>query len=420
MIYLYRILGFLFFPLLLVWMIIRIIKGKEDLHRISERFGVSGLKKTTEDYIWIHAASVGESLVALTLTNALIKHYPNYKFIITSGTITSEKIISSRLPNKAIHQFIPIDEYFAVNRFFKTWKPKLGILIESEIWPNLLDIGARYCPLILTNAIMSDKSLHRWLKYRKFASFCLNKFSLILCQSESDKAKYQQLSHKNIEYIGNLKYSANKPLVDKIQLEILTKQIGNRPILLAASTHPGDEEIIIHAHRNLQNKYPELLIIIAPRHPHRSREIADLITKSGLNLSIRSNQDIIRPETNIYLADALGEMGLFFSLAQVTFIGGSFANGGHNIIEPAFFDTNIIVGPDMKNSIAITKEFLNHNALLQAQNQNDLIAKIDFCLSNPTDKNRINNAKNILKKNSNIVDRYTKFIDSFIDKNGTI
>lgn len=414
MIYLYRILGFLFFPLLLIWMVIRIIKGKENWHRIGERFGFASEKKTNENYIWIHAASVGESLIALTLVNSLNKTYPTYRFIITSGTITSAKILSSRLPKHTIHQFIPIDEYFAVNRFFKSWRPKLGILIESEIWPNLLDIGAKYCPLILTNAIMSDKSLRSWMKYKNFAHFCLSKFSMILCQSKADKEKYQQLSPDNVEYIGNLKYSASKPAVDEKQLKILAAQINNRPTLLAASTHPGDEEIILTTHKKLQNKYPDLLTIIAPRHPHRSDGIADLITGAALNYAIRSKQDIITPKTNIYLADGLGEMGLFFSLANVTFIGGSFAHGGHNIIEPAFFDTNIIVGPDMHNFLAITQEFLRQKAILQANNQDDLITKIDFCLANPKDKDRIDNAKIILEKNSKIIEIYLKAIAKYL------
>ncbi len=414
MITLYRILTFLLFPLLLIWILIRIIKGKEDLTRINERFGFSFKQPNDKSYIWIHAASVGESLIALTLIEHMSHIFPKYHFIITTGTLTSAKIISARLPQNAIHQFVPIDEYFAVNRFFNKWKPKLGILIESEIWPNLLNIGAKNCSLILTNAIMSERSFIKWQRFHNFAQFCLNQFSLILCQSVADKQKYQQLCTTKIEYIGNLKYSAAKPIFNQKEYDTLDKQTNSRLILLAASTHPGDEDIIIKAHQKLKIKYPNLLTIISPRHPHRSEEVQNIILKYNLKPAIRSQNGHIKIDTDIYLADSLGEMGLFFNLADVTFIGGSFYNGGHNIIEPAFFNTRIIVGPNMTNFLAITAEFLASNAILQAENENDLINKIDLSFTNIADTTMMNRARKLVQQNSYIIDSYIKQISDVL------
>lgn len=414
MITLYRILTFLFCPFLLIWMLIRIIKGKENLSRIKERFGFSSKRANDQSYIWIHAASVGESLIALTLIEHISKAFPSYHFVITTGTITSAKIMASRLPQNAIHQFVPIDEYFAVNRFFEQWQPKLGILIESEIWPNLLNIGAKNCPLILTNAIMSERSFIKWQRFHNFAEFCLDQFSLILCQSVADKQKYQQLCTTKIEYIGNLKYSSSKPTFNQRDYDNLHKQTNSRLILLAASTHPGDEDIIIKAHQKLKIKYPNLLTIISPRHPHRSEEVQKIIATAHLKSAIRSQNGHIKIDTDIYLADSLGEMGLFFNLAHVTFIGGSFYNGGHNIIEPAFFNTRIIVGPNMSNFLAITQDFVSHNAILQAQNENDLIDKIDLSFTKIADTTMIDRAKKLLKQNSNIINSYIEQISDVL------
>lgn len=411
---LYRLLTVILLPIIIIWMIIRIVKGKEFFPRIKERFGYASIKRRSGKYIWLHGTSIGESLIALNLSNHLKNLYPEYKFLITTSTVTSAKIISSKISDGIIHQFIPIDEYFAVKRFFRFWKPSFGIFIESEIWPNLISISSSYCPIILANAIMSDKSFKKWMKVKNISSYLLDMFSIIICQSKNDYQKYSQLCSTNIEYTANLKFSAPKPYVDPKKFMNLRKMIGDRHVLLAASTHDGEEEIICNAAKELAIDFPNLLTIIAPRHPIRVDDISTMISSYNLTFATRSKKQDITPEIAIYLADSLGELGLFFSIASVSFVGGSFRFGGHNILEPAYFDTKIIVGPDMKNSLEITNEFLSANAMMQAKNPEDLTDKIRTCLQEENSKTMIENAKKILLGKEAVIDYYIKKIINYL------
>lgn len=414
MIKLYRLLTFLFLPIIVVWLFFRVTKGKEVLHRLKEKFGYSTVKRHKGPYIWLHGASVGESLVALTLSKHLKTLYPKYNFLITTGTVTSAKILSSRISDNIIHQFIPIDEYFALNRFFSFWHPKLGIFIESEIWPNLISTSANYCPIILANAIISKKSFNRWSNYRNVAFSLFNMFDLIICQNKTEAEKYKKLCNSDVEFSDNLKYSSAKPYVNDVEIKILKQSTENRVIFLAASTHKGEEEIICRIHKSLSLSYPRLLTIIVPRHPERRKEISDIISSYKINYAIRSIDEKISPKVDIYLADTLGELALFFSVADISFIGGSFMFGGHNILEAAYFDTKIIVGPDMRNSTDITKEFLSASAIMQAMDEKDLESKIRQCLEEENSNNMIENARKILLGKTKVIDYYTHKISSYL------
>jgi 3-deoxy-D-manno-octulosonic-acid transferase len=431
MIALYRLAWVVLSPIWLAWLVYRIFQDKENWRRLPERFGffsrlakivslgldprVGGihshkaLGSSPRETIWLHGASIGESRIALSLIGELSKRYPNHYFLITTGTITSAKFIENNLPERAIHQFIPLDEYFSVKRFFESWKPKIGIIIESEIWPNLLDIGSRYCKLILVNAIMSGKSYNRWMDYKNMALFCFSRFTAILCQSQRDVEKYSDLGGK-AKYLGNLKFGASKPLVEESKLSDLTAQIGKRLVVLAASTHPGDEEIICSTHSRLKEKYPDLLTVIAPRHPHRSDQIIQTIKDYSLDVAVRSKGAEIKKTTDIYLANTLGELGLFFTLAKVTIMGGSFKNGGHNPIEPAFFDTHIIFGPDMSNFRDITREFLEGKAAVQVQNVDELVVEAYGLLKTKSSPN----AAKVLAKHGKIMGNYLEILSGHI------
>lgn len=414
MIKLYRLLTFLFFPFIVIWLAIRVIKGKEIFSRIKEKFGYPTIKRAPGQYIWIHGASVGESLVALTLSNHLKTLYPEHHFLITSGTITSSKILLLRISDRIIHQFIPIDEYFSLKRFFEFWKPTLGIFIESEIWPNLIATSSSYCPIILVNAIMSEKSFNRWMKYKNIASYLLGMFDIIICQSKKDADKYKKLCDARVEFSDNLKYSSSKAYVDEKELKILKKSLKNRLVFLAASTHKGEEEIICSMHKSLQAEFPNLLTIIVPRHPERIGDISEIISSNNSIFAIRSKKEQIFAETEIYLVDTLGELGLFFSISNISFIGGSFKHGGHNILEAAYFDTNIIVGPDMANSIDIASEFLSERAILQAKDEEDLESKVLACLKDSTSMVMIEKARKILLGKIKVIDYYTKKISNYL------
>lgn len=435
MIYIYRLLTTLLAPFWIFIISIRILKGKENVKRINERFGIASINRLEflannkssnkpNELVWIHAASIGESFVALTVAKELLRQHKNLNILITTGTTTSAKIISSKIKPRMIHQFIPVDEYFAVKRFIKYWKPKLGIMVESEIWPNLIDITAQYCPLILVNATLSNSSYRNWQCVPNFAKYIMNKFSYILCQDESIKQKYyticSYLGHpkSDIISIGNLKFSSEKPIFSEDEMSFMKKQIGDRKTILAASTHPGDEDIICRLHQKLKKQIPNLLTIIAPRHPHRADEIIKLGKVYSLRLAQRSEDQAIisghvSKNTDIYLADTLGELGIFYTLADVTLIGGSYNKGGHNLIEPAFFDTTIIFGPDMKNFRTIAKEFLEDKAAIQVHNEAELLDNSLNSLQKPQAKMQ-EQASNLVVKHKKIIDQYLKIITSFL------
>ncbi|MES2215208.1 MAG: 3-deoxy-D-manno-octulosonic acid transferase [Pseudomonadota bacterium] len=396
-------------PIWLIWISYRLWNGKEDARRIGERFGFATAIRNDAPLVWIHAASVGESLIALTLIQKLLDAKPLHSFLITTGTITSAKIIESRLPPKTIHQFLPIDEYFCVRRFLKYWHPSLALFVESEIWPNLISMSAQYCPLILVNATMSDKSFINWQRCERFAKDLFGRFTYVLCQNEAITKKYNSLGSIT-KTIGNLKYSSMKPTFALEALEELRNAIGKRPVILAASTHPGDEEIICKLHIKLKKLYPDVLTIIAPRHPNRAEEILSQALAYDPNTSLRSKGESI---SEIYIADTLGELGLFFNIATVTIMGGSFKNGGHNIIEPAFFDTAIIFGPDMRNSEYIAAEFLQSKAAMQALDEQELFEKAKLALeSDMSDMHR--NAKELVQRQSKVIEDYMKIITEYI------
>ncbi len=389
-----------------------------------ERFGFTSNIRSNNKLIWLHAASVGESLAMLTLVRSIAEYDPTCHFLLTTGTVTSASMVTKALPINSIHQFLPIDEYFCVRRFFKSWKPSFGIILESEIWPNLIDLGSKCCPLILANATMSDSTVTQWKKYPKVAKFLLSKFAAILCQNDVIAAKYNTLIQGNVRVCGNIKFSSKQLFVDTNLLAQLKDTVGMRPVIVAASTHPGDEEIIIAMHKALHPQHPSLLTVIVPRHVTRMQEICKILDGRNVEYNVRSKGE--SPNADIYIADTMGELGLFFSIANITIICGSFKNGGHNIIEPAFFDTKIVFGPDMRNSRDIADEFLLHKAAVQIQNKKELIIAIQHILlgqsfatsgAHYTDTDlraMSDNAKMLIEKHKNVISNYMQVIKQYI------
>ena len=409
MIVLYRIISTVLMPLWILFIFFRASKGKEDKKRILERFGYyDTAAQSQNERVWLHAASVGECLVAITLINAIKKRYPKYDFLLTTGTVTSANIAAKRLSQDVIHQYITIDEYFCVKRFLAYWKPSIGLFIESEIWPNLVMLASRQCPIFLVNAIMSEKSFNRWTKYPTTAKVIFEKFTKILCQTELAASRYTELleTSTNVQYLGNLKFATPKPVVDEAEVAKLSQLIGNRPVILVASTHPGDEEIICDLHAIIKSKYHDILTIIAPRHSERANKICDVITAHNLTYRKRSTMEIIDSTTGVYLADTMGELPIFFTISSVTIIGGSFKNGGHNIIEPAFFDSPILFGPDMRNFSEISREFLNAKAAVQVSSVDELAQAVQSILDSGRSSLLPVNARSVVLKHAQIMDSY--------------
>lgn len=336
-------------PAIDIWLAHRRRQGKEDKLRFAERLGHPGRARPDGRLAWAHAASVGESLAVLPLAERL--NAAGLNVLITSGTVTSARVLEKRLPAGMMHQYVPIDRPGPVRRFLDHWRPDMAIWVESELWPNLvLAAAARAIPMVMVNARMSERSARRWRHMPRLIAPLLGAFSACLAQSEADGKRLQALGARSVTLAGNIKYDAAPLPVDETALDKLRRDIGERPHWLAASTHPGDEAAAAEAHRALAGTIPGLLTLIAPRHPERTTEFAEMLRARGHAVATRSTGDAIGADTDIYVADTLGEMGLLYRLAGTVFIAGSLAShGGHNPVEAALLKNALLAGPDMRN-----------------------------------------------------------------------
>jgi 3-deoxy-D-manno-octulosonic-acid transferase len=327
----------------------RLKRGKEDPARTDERRGLSHDRRPEGPLVWIHGASVGEVLAAAALIERL--RAANLRILITSGTVTSAAIVARRFPPDVIHQYVPYDAPRFVQRFLDHWRPSLALFIESDLWPNLILAGAsRRLPMVLINGRMSQRSFPRWQRMSRSISALLGSFELCLTQSRTDAERFAALGARNVLTTGNLKLDVPAPPADPARLERLMAMTRGRPVIVAASTHPGEEEVIIAAHKSLSGFFPELLTVIVPRHPNRGAAVAQLVAGSGLQPALRSREELPMAGTDIYVADTMGELGLFYRLAPIVFMGGSLVeHGGQNPIEAIKLGAGIVHGPHVFN-----------------------------------------------------------------------
>lgn len=326
----------------------RAARGKEDTARMGERLGRASLARPEGQLIWIHGASVGECLAALPLVELLLKARDR-SVLVTSGTVTSAKLMAERLPRGALHQFAPIDVPQAASQFLDHWRPDAALFVDSEIWPNLLAAAsARGIKLGIVNGRMSQRSYLGWRRAQRAAARLLATYDVCLAQDEVSAERFRALGARNVLVSGNLKADAPPPPADQAKLSNLSQAIGARPLLLAASTHAGEEEIILPAQDMLRRQYRDLLTIIVPRHPERGPKIAMLC--GGRPVLLRSQRREPEPSTAIYVGDTLGELGLFFRLAPFAFMGGSLVpHGGQNPLEAAKLFRAVMAGPHTEN-----------------------------------------------------------------------
>ena len=367
-------------PLLLNW---RKKRGKEDARRIHERLGHASIARPHGELIWLHGASVGEALALLPLIEAL--RAKSLNVLITTGTVTSAQILAQRLPSGAIHQYVPLDLPGCMTRFVDHWKPDLVMLAESEIWPNLiLEVTDRAIPLIMVNARLSERSYQRWQKLPGFILALLKRVDLCLAQTKDDAARLMLLGAPRVQVAGNLKYDAPAPPVDSTRLAEVTAMIGPRPVWVAASTHSGEEEIILAVHRHLVKRLPDLLTIIVPRHANRGAQIAAIAQANGIETGLRSQGDHPVPGRGVYIADTMGELGLFYRVASLIYVGKSLgAEGGQNPIEPAKLGSAILHGPHVANFAEVYDLLDKAGGALMVADADTLARTLSMLLSDP-------------------------------------
>ena len=341
-------------PLFYLFFIYRFLKNKEERGKYSERKGFSSNKKPKGKIVWVHAASVGEALSSLPLIDKLKELSPKISILITTSTKTSKEIIVKKKIDDLIHQYVPWDNEKFCTNFLNFWQPDLAIFLESEIWPNLLnETNKKNIPLCLVNARITDNTFKKWLKFPKTIKYLLSFFSIIIAQDELSKIKLQKLGAKNIFVYGNLKNDSKKLLYDIEDFRKYDEFLKEKSLLVAASTHEGEEVEIINKFKSLLIELPNLFLVVAPRHPDRRSDLVKIIKKSGFtdkDFILRSSNNYLDQNIKIFLLDSIGELGYFYKKSNAVIMGGAFGYfGGHNPIEPALFENAIFSGPNFYN-----------------------------------------------------------------------
>ena len=377
----WRWLGIVVTPLTPLLLRERAARGKEDSARMGERLGIASAARPDGRLVWIHGASVGESLAALPLIEKLLAQ--DIRVLVTSGTVTSANMMQARLPAGAIHQYVPLDTPRAVARFLDHWRPAAGLFVESDLWPNLLlEARRRGVKLALINARISERSAAGWRRAPQTARTLLGVFDTILAQDEDFAARFRALGAHEVMVAGSLKADAPPLSCDENALAATRAMIGDRPILLAAQTHPGEDETILPAHDQLRVRFPNLLTIIVPRHVERGPDIAMLC--GGRPNARRAADEPVTANIAVYIADTMNELGLFYRLPSFCFLGGTLVPmQGHNPLEPAILNCAVLAGPSRANSARAFEAVLGAQGFGNVQTSADIAREAERLLSDP-------------------------------------
>jgi 3-deoxy-D-manno-octulosonic-acid transferase len=415
---LYRALTVALGPAIRLYLQRRLTRGKEDPERFGERLGQAGKPRPPGPLVWLHAASVGEATSALALIERLRRERPSLEVLVTTGTVTSAAMLAGRLPGeRARHQYVPVDRPSYVRCFLDHWRPDLAIWIESELWPNLLgETRRRGVPTVLLNARLSARSFERWRRLPGAIAPILAGFALCLAQDDHQAERLRRLGAAGARSVGDLKAAAAPLPADEAELRRFRETLAGRPFWLAASTHPGEEEAAAASHRRLRTVHPGLLTIVVPRHPARGEAIAAALP--DLAVVRRAVSALPDADTDLYIADTLGELGLFYRLAEIVFVGASLTpKGGHNPLEPALLDCAILHGPDMSNCRAVADALAEANAAMTVGNSDDLARTIDLLLRNPAERaRRAAAARKVAERQAGVLDRVLAELAPFLDR----
>src|ERR1700735_347082 len=345
----YRLVSFLATPLAGPILSSRLKRGKEDQLRVSERRGRPGLARRRGPLVWLHGASVGEAAVLLPFVERITRM--GATALVTTTTVTSAAMLAQRLPPGALHQYAPLGVPLFVRRFVNHWRPHVALVAESELWPNMIvELKRSGSRLAMINGRISERSFRRWRKAPRFIAALLTAFDLCLARSEADYERLTALGAPSVLVAGDIKFDARTLPADQRELAELAGLTSGRQMWIAASTHEGEEMIAAAAHKRLARVFPDALTLIAPRHPERGEGILRQLEEQGLSCALRSRGETINPGTAVYICDTIGELGLFYRLAGVVFVGKSFvAGGGQNPIEPARLASAILHGPMVGN-----------------------------------------------------------------------
>lgn len=374
---LYRMLFSVLSPFFRIYFYARCLYGKDRRENVKNHFGEATIARPIGKLMWVHAASIGESTSALTFIDHVKKQFPKLNILITTITVTSAEILRpkiAKIPN-CFHQFIVADNPSWVQRFLNHWKVDVAVFLESEIWPNIIsELDERSVPFFLLNARLSPKSFRRWSYFKNFFSGILRKFKCIMAQSEIDYQRYSSFFPENTKRIDNLKYANAVLPCNNVLLETFQKICSGKIVFVAASTHEKEEDVIIRAHNRLKTKF-DIVTIIIPRHLTRVKRVCEVLEQHNCTYSLRStiNSGKKGAQCDVYCIDSFGEVGTFYRLADICFVGGSLvAVGGHNIYEPVALGKPVLHGPHMENALEV-RDFLDEKGVaFEVQNSDDI------------------------------------------------
>ncbi len=416
----YNLLLVLASPVIWAYFIWRAIKAKDYREGFLQRFGLVKCYNN-QDKLLVHCASIGEAKAAIPLIKQLIEKYTNHQIVVTSTTPTGKQALIEAFGNSVTHYYLPIDWVGACARFIRSVNPKLVIIMETELWPNLLkQLDKKAIPVLLANARLSQKSVNKYLKHRQFSKQIFSYVSLIAAQYQSDAKRFAQLNEKNAVVItGNIKFDLSLPKqVITAQKEFKTNILKNRKVWLAASIHPKEFEAIVLIHKKLCAKYPDLLLIGIPRHPEKFTQFEDCVKQAQLNYVTRSSYEVINAETQVLVGDTMGEVTLFCGVADVAFIGGSLIpRGGHNPLEATVSGTPVIMGSSIYNFADISDLLIKEGCLVKVNNKTDLFQGLNDLLENRVQQEVMSkSALALMQNNRGCVDKLVNLAEQLLVK----
>lgn len=394
--YLYTVLYFLLTPIALLRWVIKSRHNPAYRQRLGERFGLFDVRPT-KPVIWLHAVSVGETLAALPLIKRLQEKYPDYQIAVTTTTPTGSEQVKAKLGDSVLHVYTPIDQPGAVNRFLDRINPSMLLIMETELWPNLIHYSAkRGVKIVLVNARMSQKSANAYLKFRGMSKKMMGDLSLVLAHAKADGDRFlaMGLTLKKLVVTGSLKFDLELSDVVHERASRFRDwlQTDHRPVMLVASTHEGEEEQLLQAYATIKAQHRNLLMVLAPRHPERAIRVIQLCRDEGWNSELRSHEKL-QSDTDILVGDTLGELLSLCGAATVTVVGGSFIeHGGHNPIEPAAFGCPTLIGPSFHNFMTIVKDMQAEQAIEVVQNPAMLATRVSQLLDDKKGRDALGKA----------------------------
>jgi 3-deoxy-D-manno-octulosonic-acid transferase len=413
---LYSVLLTLAVPLILLRLYWRGGKNPAYRQRWGERFGfVPSLPENS--CLWIHAVSVGEVRAALPLINALQERYPARGLLVTTTTPTGSQQVYHALGDSVSHAYLPYDLPGAVRRFLSRVQPGLAIVMETELWPNVYhQCAAANIPLVVANARLSARSTSRYLRLADFSRSVLAHTTLIAAQSELDAERFRALGAPRVRVMGNLKYDLSLPTKLPAQGGALRQALGiSRPVLVAASTHSGEDEQVLEAFLTARCRLPDLLLVLVPRHPERFDTVANLCSQRGLTVVRRSTGQSCTSTTAVFLGDSMGELLLFYAAADVAFVGGSLVpHGGHNALEAALLGLPVLFGPHMFNFIEVSERLLTAQAAWRVTNAEELAARlVELVADHSLRRVAGQRAQTVVEENRGALAKLLTLIDEF-------